>query len=50
VDANKEWTGIIKVGDDVNVRGGSKNGIFLMAWMTVFRSGQWLDIEDLRKA
>lgn len=51
VNANYEWKGIVKVGDEVNVKGGiNENGIFLMAWMSVFRSGQWLDIEDLRKS
>jgi hypothetical protein len=49
VDANYEWRGIIEVGDEVNVKGGTKDGIFLMAWMSVFRSGQWLHIEDFRK-
>lgn len=51
VDANYEWKDIIKVGDEVNVKGGiNENGIFLMAWMSVFRSGQWLSEEDFRKS
>ncbi len=40
----------IRVGDEVRVNGGlGKDDVFLEAWTTVFRSGQWLDVEDLVK-
>lgn len=49
VEANREWKGFVNVGDEVNVKGGfGENGKYLMAWMSVCREGQWLDIEDFR--